>query len=79
MIEKYPHAFGNREKLEFNCGANKMEFPILLSGKTYDGGDVGNEPDRLIYEYKVDGKKLKVDFCGVIRHGPTPNFLNCNS
>jgi hypothetical protein len=73
----YPHDFNNNENLPFPCGAQKMEFPIQLDGKVYDGGDADGIPDRIVFEYKVDGDDLKIDYCGIMRHGPGRDFLNC--
>ncbi|KAK2601872.1 hypothetical protein QQS21_004558 [Conoideocrella luteorostrata] len=74
---KYPHDFGNKEKLPFKCGKDKMEFPIQFDNKVYDGGDVGNVPDRVVFEYQKKKKEFVVKFCGIMRHGPTPDFLEC--
>ena len=77
MTEHYPHAFGNNEKLPFECGNKKMEFPIRMDGSTYTGGDVGDVPDRVVFEYKPSKKEAKVNYCGVMRHGPGVAFLKC--
>ncbi|KAH8660005.1 Ribonuclease/ribotoxin [Xylariales sp. PMI_506] len=76
---EYPHIFNNKEDLPFDCGANTMEFPIQSSGKAYNGEDVTDIPDRVVFEYSETSKKFVVKFCGVMRHGPTPAFLKCPS
>ncbi|KAK8105022.1 hypothetical protein PG999_008381 [Apiospora kogelbergensis] len=84
--DEYPHFFGNGEQIPFPCGAQKAEFPIKTDGKVFPApsGDVGQIPDRVVYEYKWvkpkkgKGKKLEVGkICGVMRHGPGRDFLNC--
>jgi hypothetical protein len=77
LSENYPHRFKNNEKLPFNCGAGKQEFPILLNGQTYTGGAVGTEPDRVVFEYKETKTDAIVSFCGIMRHGPNGDFLKC--
>ncbi|KAI3334194.1 hypothetical protein F4824DRAFT_512480 [Ustulina deusta] len=74
----YPHAFRNREKLPFDCGKNKAEYPLTTDGQTWSPGEsVENLPDRVIFEYSWKNDKVTVKECGVIRHGPGTNFLNC--
>ncbi|KAK6860391.1 hypothetical protein PG995_004027 [Apiospora arundinis] len=79
----YPHFFGNRERIPFNCGSKLAEFPIKMGGGAVTAGqpNVAGIPDRVIYEYKWNkakkGKKLTVKVCGVIRHGPGADFINC--
>ncbi|CAG9982041.1 unnamed protein product [Clonostachys byssicola] len=82
--DEYPHFFGNGEQIPFPCGAQKAEYPIKTDGKVFPPptGDVGQIPDRVVYEYawvKKNGKKtLQVGkICGVMRHGPGRDFLNC--
>ncbi|KAI1846245.1 hypothetical protein JX266_007770 [Neoarthrinium moseri] len=75
---KYPHDFGNGEKLPFKCGKNQMEFIILPNGKVYDGsGNTRDMPDRVVFEYSKSKKEFKANYCGVMRHGPTRDFLHC--
>ncbi|KAI2617361.1 hypothetical protein GGR54DRAFT_607444 [Hypoxylon sp. NC1633] len=77
----YPHYFGNREKLPFdNCGKDKVEFPILTNNQIYAfGAPVATVPDRIVYEFSWKKNSVRVKICGVIRHGPNPDFLNCPS
>ena len=75
--DDYPHFFGNRENIPFDCGKNKQEWPIQMDGKVWSGGDVDAIPDRVVYEYKADDKNYIVSFCGVMRHGPAQPFLKC--
>lgn len=74
---EYPHPYGNDEKLPFDCGRGQQTFPILRDGTLYLGGEVGGEPDRVVFESDVKGNTLYVKFCGVMRHGPDRPFLNC--
>lgn len=76
-LEHYPHDFNNAEKLPFDCGRDKMEFPIQTSNEVYNGGSVANVPDRVVFEYQRTTRDFIVKYCGVMRHGPTPAFLNC--
>ncbi|KAI1822446.1 hypothetical protein F4861DRAFT_387519 [Xylaria intraflava] len=76
--QDYPHPFGNREKLPFNCGKQKAEYPLDTNGHTWSPGEsVQNLPDRAIFEYSWKKGKVTVKKCGVIRHGPGTDFLNC--
>ncbi|KAF4631003.1 hypothetical protein G7Y89_g7133 [Cudoniella acicularis] len=77
----YPHAFGNGEKLPFPCGSKRFEFPIQPDNDIYSGGAVTDLPDRVVYEYSADKTTAKINFCGVMRHGPPPanDFLLCKS
>ncbi|KAE8372018.1 Ribonuclease/ribotoxin [Aspergillus bertholletiae] len=76
---KYPHYFGNGEKLPFNCGKNKMEFPLNKDspGTVYGGQSVADLPDRIVFEVKEQKKETLVKFCGVMRHGNGADFVNC--
>ena len=75
--DKYPHAFGNGERLPFTCGASKQDFPIQTDGTVYSGGDTTDVPDRVVFEFKVSGNTAVVSYCGVMRHGPRSDFLKC--
>jgi ribonuclease len=81
---EYPHAFGNYENLPFTCGSNNQAFPIQMDGQVYDGGDVTDIPDRVVFEVKLnkDNTQLTIAFCGVMRHGPPVpplkrDFISC--
>ncbi|KAG6052947.1 hypothetical protein E4U17_005203 [Claviceps sp. LM77 group G4] len=74
---KYPHDFGNGEKLPFPCGKNKMEFPINTNNQVYSGGSSGNIPDRVVFEYQKKKRDFVVKYCGVMRHGVGKDFLKC--
>ncbi|KAI1438127.1 hypothetical protein GGR50DRAFT_641675 [Xylaria sp. CBS 124048] len=78
--QDYPHNFGNREKLPFPCGSTTAEYPLETDGKTWKQGDpVQTLPDRVIFEYHWDKKHgLVTKECGVIRHGPGSDFLQCH-
>lgn len=76
-LGKYPHVFGNAERLPFPCGKNKMEFPITLDNHVYDGGPSDGIPDRVVFEYRKTKKQFIVGYCGVMRHGPQRDFLRC--
>ncbi|KAG5951303.1 hypothetical protein E4U53_003399 [Claviceps sorghi] len=75
---KYPHEFRNAEGLPFDCGRNKMEFPITTNNKIYNGGPSDNIPDRVVFSYKKTKKEFQVTYCGVMRHGPGRDFLLCH-
>ncbi|KAE8363238.1 Ribonuclease/ribotoxin [Aspergillus caelatus] len=77
---KYPHYFGNNEKLPFDCGKKKMEFPLDKDspGNVYGGQAVTDLPDRIVFEVKEEKKVTRVKFCGVMRHGNDGDFLNCS-
>ncbi|RDL38479.1 uncharacterized protein BP5553_02819 [Venustampulla echinocandica] len=75
--QKYPHDFMNLERLRFACGKSKQEFPIQPDNRVYNGGSVNDVPDRVIFEYKKTKTDLLITYCGVIRHGPRTDFLNC--
>ncbi|KAI8633929.1 hypothetical protein F5Y19DRAFT_415789 [Xylariaceae sp. FL1651] len=78
--QDYPHFFGNREQLPFDCGKDKAEYPLDTNGHTWSPGEpVNTLPDRVIFEYSWKKDKVTVKKCGVIRHGPGANFLNCPS
>ncbi|KAG6030585.1 hypothetical protein E4U19_000424 [Claviceps sp. Clav32 group G5] len=76
---KYPHDFGNGEKLPFPCGKNKMEFPIDSNNNLnpYGGGPSDNIPDRVVFEYRKKKKEFVVYYCGVMRHGTGRDFVKC--
>ncbi|KAG6131210.1 hypothetical protein E4U38_004062 [Claviceps purpurea] len=76
---KYPHDFGNGEKLPFPCGKNKMEFPIDTNNNLnpYSGGPSDNVPDRVVFEYQRKKRDLVVGYCGVMRHGTGRDFVKC--
>ncbi|KAG5917189.1 hypothetical protein E4U42_007357 [Claviceps africana] len=74
---KYPHDFRNAEGLPFHCGKNKMEFPITINNRVYNGGPSDNIPDRVVFGYKKTKKEFQVTYCGVMRHGPRRDFLLC--
>ncbi|KAF2866051.1 Ribonuclease/ribotoxin [Massariosphaeria phaeospora] len=75
----YPHAYDNNPPMPFDCKDDLQEFPIQLDGKTYDGGDIGVVPDRVLFEAKEKKGELLVKYCGVMRHGPPngPVFIPC--
>lgn len=74
FLDKYPHPYGNREGLKFDCGTSLLEFPILTSGEAYtESSDIRTIPDRVIFEKK--GKTTKL--CGVMRHGNDDDFEIC--
>ncbi|KAG5981691.1 hypothetical protein E4U55_002672 [Claviceps digitariae] len=74
---KYPHEFGNAEKIPFPCGKNKMEFPITTDNKIYSGGSASDIPDRVVFESRKTKKEIVVKYCGVMRHGVKKEFLEC--
>ncbi|PFH58105.1 hypothetical protein XA68_14150 [Ophiocordyceps unilateralis] len=74
--DRYPHVFGNKEKVKFPCGKNTMEFPIQIDNNVYGGGSVANVPDRVVFEYKKTKREFIVEYCGVMRHGPR-DFILC--
>ncbi|KAI1747080.1 Ribonuclease/ribotoxin [Xylaria castorea] len=74
---KYPHDFGNNELLPFPCGSNKMEFVIQDNGHIYNGENARELPDRVVFEYNESKTEFLVKFCGVMRHGPNQDFLDC--
>ncbi|KAK6829455.1 hypothetical protein PG987_010039 [Apiospora arundinis] len=79
----YQEKKGENWRIPFNCGSKLAEFPIKMGGGAVTAGqpNVAGIPDRVIYEYKWNkakkGKKLTVKVCGVIRHGPGADFINC--
>ncbi|KAK2595216.1 hypothetical protein QQS21_007069 [Conoideocrella luteorostrata] len=75
---KYPHDFGNGEKLPFKCGKKKMEFPISTNNEVYNGGPSDDIPDRVVFEYQKKKKEFIVKYCGVMRHGTGRDFLKCH-
>ncbi|KAK8016810.1 hypothetical protein PG993_014999 [Apiospora rasikravindrae] len=78
--DDYPHFFENEEKLPFDCGANKAEFPLRPDGQTFapPRGDVSSLPDRVVYEFRWGRKEtFSSKLCGAMRHGPSRPFLNC--
>ncbi|OTB00989.1 hypothetical protein M426DRAFT_14971 [Hypoxylon sp. CI-4A] len=78
--QDYPHFFNNNEKIPFDCGKQKAEYPLGLDGKTWQPGQaVQTLPDRVIFEYSWKKGKVQTKECGVIRHGPPPGnaFLSC--
>ncbi|KAI0910047.1 hypothetical protein F4823DRAFT_638221 [Ustulina deusta] len=77
--QDYPHYFNNREGLHFDCGRDKMEYPLNTDGQTWSPGEsVGSLPDRVILEYSWKKNTITVKECGVIRHGPNDNFFSCH-
>jgi hypothetical protein len=74
----YPHFFHNKEKLAFDCGKNKAEFPIKMDGSVFvDTEPVNAIPDRVIYEYTWTNRGLTTKICGIIRHGVGRDFDSC--
>ncbi|PYI00707.1 hypothetical protein BO78DRAFT_276482, partial [Aspergillus sclerotiicarbonarius CBS 121057] len=67
---KYPHPYANHERLPFECGSNKWEFPLDRDspGQVYSGGEVTTFPDRLIFEFRGAKTEGIAKFCGIIRH-----------
>ncbi|KNG85047.1 hypothetical protein ANOM_006965 [Aspergillus nomiae NRRL 13137] len=76
--ERYPHRFANYDGLPFPCGSKTMEFVLDKKdpGTVYNGGEVKELPDRLIFEYSRKGETARAQFCGVIRH-EGDGFVNC--
>ncbi|GAB0138339.1 hypothetical protein EsDP_00006575 [Epichloe bromicola] len=78
FIGQYPHDFNNDERLDFNCGRNKMEFPIATDNVVYQGDPSDNIPDRVVFEYRKTKTDFIVKYCGVMRHGVGRDFIKCD-
>ncbi|KAI9931378.1 hypothetical protein ASPWEDRAFT_25743 [Aspergillus wentii DTO 134E9] len=76
----YPHIYGNREDLPFNCGRATAEFVIDRNdpGEAYDGADTRDQPDRVVFEWNE--KRSVAKFCGIMRHGNNNgDFVLCGN
>ncbi|RJE21678.1 guanyl-specific ribonuclease [Aspergillus sclerotialis] len=71
-VNDYPHEYHNYEDFDFPVPGDYYEFPILTSGKTYDGGSPG--ADRVIFN--TDNQ-----LAGVITHSGASggDFVACTS
>ncbi|KAF4634509.1 hypothetical protein G7Y89_g3608 [Cudoniella acicularis] len=68
--DNYPHSYENREGLKFDSGSKLYEYPLTMNNGVWQGGDVTNLPDRVVFEYKTEkGKPSSAVYVGVIRHG----------
>ncbi|KAL7624428.1 hypothetical protein AAE478_005992 [Parahypoxylon ruwenzoriense] len=79
----YPHFFNNDEEPRSECGKSKAEYPLRTDGQTWSPGEsVAQSPDRVVSLGTVSRQACVqyscTKICGVIRHGPRRDFLQCH-
>ncbi|EUC40481.1 hypothetical protein COCMIDRAFT_41203 [Bipolaris oryzae ATCC 44560] len=66
---RYPHFFGNREKLNFGSYTGSLyEYPLILGTKAYNGGPPG--PDRCVAAF--DATTGNCDLLSAMTHTGAP-------